>query len=185
MEAALRQPGNGSTGTNFGISAIAGVRTRPSPTNRPLSRLTLLPWSRGRRIRDSSGLRDEAAAGQRHRIRQGLVKGRPTGAATMPRREHRASDQRRRPQDIAACRNAAIEEFEGGPRLLTRAFRNVAEAQGGVSEIARRADIDRVDVPRGLSAKTGPDSARLPRSRLPAECGLDLWQRSDSGPAVS
>ena len=74
----------------------------------------------------------------------------------MPRREHRASDQRRRPQDIAACRNAAIEECEGGPRLLTRAFRNVAEAQGGVSEIARRADIDRVDVPRGLSAKTDP-----------------------------
>ena len=61
----------------------------------------------------------------------------------MPVKEHRASDYLRTPQDIAAYLNAAIEEFEGDPRLLMKAFRNVAETQGGVSEIARRADMDR------------------------------------------
>lgn len=61
----------------------------------------------------------------------------------MPVKEHRASDYLRTPQDIAAYLNAVIEEFEGDPRLLMKAFRNVAEAQGGVSEIAHRADIDR------------------------------------------
>ena len=61
----------------------------------------------------------------------------------MPVKEHRASDNLRTPQDIAAYLNAVIEEFEGDPRLLMKAFRNVAETQGGVSEIARRADMDR------------------------------------------
>ena len=61
----------------------------------------------------------------------------------MPVKEHRASDYLRTPQDIAAYLNAVIEEFEGDPRLLMKAFRNVAETQGGVSEIARRADMDR------------------------------------------
>ena len=61
----------------------------------------------------------------------------------MPVKEHRASDYLRTPQDIAAYLNAVIEEFEGDPRLLMKAFRNVAEAQGGVSEIAHRADMDR------------------------------------------
>ena len=61
----------------------------------------------------------------------------------MPVKEHRASDYLRTPQDIAAYLNAVIEECESDPRLLMKAFRNVAETQGGVSEIARRADIDR------------------------------------------
>ena len=61
----------------------------------------------------------------------------------MPVKEHRASDYLRTPQDIAAYLNAVIEEFEGDPRLLMKAFRNVAETQGGVSEIAHRADMDR------------------------------------------
>ena len=61
----------------------------------------------------------------------------------MPVKEHRASDYLRTPQDIAAYLNAVIEEFEGDPRLLMKAFRNVAETRGGVSEIARRANMDR------------------------------------------
>ena len=50
----------------------------------------------------------------------------------MPVKEHRASDYLRTPQDIAAYLNAAIKELEGDPRLLMKAFRNVAETQGGV-----------------------------------------------------
>ena len=60
----------------------------------------------------------------------------------MPVKEHRASDYLRTPQDIAAYLNAAIEEFEGDPRLLMKACRNVVAAHGGGSEIVRRADID-------------------------------------------
>ena len=57
----------------------------------------------------------------------------------MPVKEHRAGDYLKTPEDIAAYLNAAIEEHGGDPRLLMKAFRNVATAQGGVSEIARSA----------------------------------------------
>ena len=73
------------------------------------------------------------------------------GETKMPVKEHRASDDLRTPQDIAAYLNAAIEEFEGDPRLLMKAFRNVAAAQGGVSEIARPAEVDRAGLSRSLS----------------------------------
>lgn len=53
---------------------------------------------------------------------------------------HKASDYLKTPEDIAAYLNAAIEEFDGDPRLLMKAFRNVVAAQDGVSELARRAD---------------------------------------------
>ena len=58
----------------------------------------------------------------------------------MPVKVHKASDYLKTPEDIAAYLNAAIEEFDGKPRLLMKAFRNVAAAQGGVSELVRRAD---------------------------------------------
>ena len=74
----------------------------------------------------------------------------------MPVKEHRASDYLSPPQDIVAYLNAAIEEFEGEPRLLMTAFRNVAAAQVGVSEVARRADIDRVRLSRALSGNRDP-----------------------------
>ena len=51
--------------------------------------------------------------------------------------DHRAADHLKTPEDIAACPNAAIEEMDDDPRLLMKAFRNVAEARGGVSEPAR------------------------------------------------
>ena len=78
------------------------------------------------------------------------------GEAKMPVKEHRASDYLSPPQDIVAYLNAAIEEFEGEPRLLMTAFRNVAAAQVGVSEVARRADIDRVRLSRALSGNRDP-----------------------------
>lgn len=90
----------------------------------------------------------------------------------MPVKEHRASDHLRTPQDIAEYLNAVIEEFEGDPRLLMKAFRNVAEAQGGVSEIARRADIDRVGLSRGLSGKRDPRFSTI--AKIASACGVRL-----------
>ena len=90
----------------------------------------------------------------------------------MPVKEHRASDCLRTPQDIAAYLNAAIEEFEGDPRLLMKAFRAVTAAQGGVSEIARRADIDRVGLSRDLSGKRDPRLGTV--TKIASACGVRL-----------
>ena len=49
----------------------------------------------------------------------------------MPVRAHEASEYLRTPEDVAAYLNAAIDESDGDPRLLMKAFRNVAAAQGG------------------------------------------------------
>ena len=76
----------------------------------------------------------------------------------MPTVEHRASDYLKTPEDIAAYLNAAIEDMGDDPRLLMKAFRNVAEARGGVSEVARQAKVDRVALSRALSGKRNPRS---------------------------
>ena len=57
----------------------------------------------------------------------------------MPLKVHKAGDYLKTPEDSAAYLNAAIEEFDGNPRLLMKGFRNVAATQGGVSEFVRRA----------------------------------------------
>ncbi len=90
----------------------------------------------------------------------------------MPVKDHRPSDYLRTPQDIATYLNAAIEEFEGDPRLLMKAFRNVAAAQGGVSEIARRAEIDRVGLSKGLSGKRDPRLGTV--TKIDSACGVRL-----------
>ena len=90
----------------------------------------------------------------------------------MPVKQHRASDYLKTPQDIAAYLNAAIEEFDGNPRLLMKAFRNVAAAQGGVSEIARRADVDRVGLARGLSGNRDPRLGTV--TKIASACGVRL-----------
>ena len=74
----------------------------------------------------------------------------------MPTRKHRASDYLKTPEDIVAYLNAAMEEWDDDPRLLMTAFRNVAEATGGVSELARRAELDRVALSRSLSGRRNP-----------------------------
>ena len=48
----------------------------------------------------------------------------------MPVKNHRAADYLKTPEDIVAYLNAAIEEMGDDPRLLMKAFRNVAEALG-------------------------------------------------------
>ena len=87
----------------------------------------------------------------------------------MPIREHKASQYLKTPQDIAAYLNAAIEEMDNDPRLLMKAFRNVAEAQGGVSEVARQARLDRVALSGG---RRNPRLDTL--AKLSAACGIKL-----------
>ncbi len=90
----------------------------------------------------------------------------------MPVKEHKASDYLKTPEDIAAYLNAAIEEFDGDPRLLMKAFRNVAVAQGGVSELARRADVNRVGLSRGLSGSRDPRLGTV--AKIASACGVKL-----------
>ena len=90
----------------------------------------------------------------------------------MPTKEHKASDYLQTPEDIAAYLNAAIEDMGDDPRLLMMAFRNVAEARGGVSEIARQANVDRVALSRALSGKRTPRLDTL--AKVSAACGVKL-----------
>ena len=48
----------------------------------------------------------------------------------MPAKAHRAGDYLKSPEGAAAYLNAALEEMGDDPRLLMKALRNVAEAQG-------------------------------------------------------
>ena len=73
----------------------------------------------------------------------------------MPVKAHKASDYLKSPEDAAAYLNVVLEGMGDDPRLLMKALRNVAEAQGGVSAVAREAQLDRV--------------ALLPRFVRPAE----------------
>lgn len=50
--------------------------------------------------------------------------------AAMPVKKHKASDYLKTPEEIAAYLNAAIDDMDGDPRLLTKALRNVTEARG-------------------------------------------------------
>ena len=90
----------------------------------------------------------------------------------MPVKVHKASDYLKTPEDIAAYLNAAIEEFDGDARLLMKAFRNVAAAQGGVSELARRADVNRVGLSRGFSGNRDPRLGTV--VKIAAACGVRL-----------
>ena len=53
-----------------------------------------------------------------------------------------------------------------------KAFRNVVAAQGGVSEIARRAAVDRVGLSRGLSGSRDPRLGTV--TKIAAACGVKL-----------
>ena len=90
----------------------------------------------------------------------------------MPVKELRAIDYLRTPQDSSAYLNAAIVQFKSDTRLLMKAFRRVATAQGGVSEIARRADVDRVGLSQGLSGKRDPKLGTV--TKIASACGVQL-----------
>ena len=90
----------------------------------------------------------------------------------MPVKAHKASDYFKTPEEIAAYLNAAIDEMGDDPRLLMKAFRNVAEARGGISELARRANLDRVALSRTLTGQRNPRLATL--TKVSAACGVKL-----------
>ena len=90
----------------------------------------------------------------------------------MPLKDHKASEYLKSPEDIAAYLNAAVDEMGDDPRLLMKAFRNVAEAQGGVSRLAAKADLDRVALSRTLSGRRNPRLDTL--AKVSAACGVRL-----------
>ncbi len=90
----------------------------------------------------------------------------------MPITKHKASNYLRPQEDIVAYLNAAIEEMGDDPRLLMKAFRNVAEAQGGLPRIARQAKLDRVAISRALSGQRNPRIDTL--AKVSAVCGVKL-----------
>ena len=55
--------------------------------------------------------------------------------------------------------NAALEE--GDPELFLLAFRNVAEAQGGVAQLAEKAKLNRESLYKILSERGNPELKSL------------------------
>ena len=90
----------------------------------------------------------------------------------MPIIDHDASAYLKTPEDIAAYLNAVVEEMGDDPRLLMIALRNVAKARGGISELAREAQLDRVSLSRALSGQRTPRLDTL--SKVTNACGVKL-----------
>ncbi len=89
----------------------------------------------------------------------------------MPVKPYKAADHLKTPEDVATYLNVVIEEMDD-PRLLMIAFRNIAEARGGVSEIARRIAMDRVALSRALSGRRNPRLDAL--AKIAEACGVRL-----------
>ena len=90
----------------------------------------------------------------------------------MPVKAHHASDYLNTPEDVAAYLNAAIEEMGEDPRLLMKALRNVAAAQGGVSALARQAKLDRG---RAVSRPIWPAPSPAGHAR---KSGRRVWRQA-------
>jgi probable addiction module antidote protein len=63
------------------------------------------------------------------------------------------------PKEMAAYLNAALED--GNTRVFLLALRNVAEALGGVTKIAKRTKLNRTSLYRTLSKTGNPELASL------------------------
>ena len=90
----------------------------------------------------------------------------------MPVREYDASEYLNTPEDIAEYLNAVMEEMDDDPRLLMIALRNVVKARGGISALARQADLNRVALSRTLSGQRIPRLDTL--AKVSAACGVKL-----------
>lgn len=62
------------------------------------------------------------------------------------------------PEEAIAYLKVALEEYEedSDHNAFMRALRNVAEAQGGIGSLAKKAELDRVHLYRVLSRKGNP-----------------------------
>ena len=65
----------------------------------------------------------------------------------------------RDPREAEEYLNAALEEVD--PELFLLALRNVAEAQGGMAQLADRADLNRESLYRMLSERGNPEFKSL------------------------
>ena len=74
----------------------------------------------------------------------------------MPVREHKAGDYLKTPEDIAAYLNVVFEDSDTDHEDLMIALRNVADAVGGVAELARRTGLNPSGLSRALSARLIP-----------------------------
>ena len=90
----------------------------------------------------------------------------------MPIVDHEAGDYLKTPEDVAAYLNAVIEEMGDDHRLLMKALRNIAKARGGISELARQANLDRVALSRTLSGQRPPRLDTL--TKVTDACGVKL-----------
>ena len=89
----------------------------------------------------------------------------------MPIKPHKASEFLQTPEDIAAYLNAPSGRWTTRGCSM-KAFRNIAEAQGGVSELSRRAKVDRVALSRALSGHRHPRLDTL--AKVANACGVKL-----------
>ena len=74
----------------------------------------------------------------------------------MPVREHKASDYLKTPEGIAAYLNVVFEDTDTDHEDLMITLRNVADAIGGVAELARRTGLNSSGLSRALSAQNTP-----------------------------
>ena len=70
------------------------------------------------------------------------------------------------PKNGAAYVEAVLDE--GEPEGLKQALRNIAEAQGGIAAVAKRAGLSRETLDRTLSKSGNPQIMSL--TRIPAPC---------------
>ena len=90
----------------------------------------------------------------------------------MPIKEHKASDYLKTPEDIAAYLNVVFEDSDTDHEDLMIALRNVADAVGGVSELARRTGLNPSGLSRALSAQNTPKIDTV--HKIVRACGVRL-----------
>ena len=90
----------------------------------------------------------------------------------MPAREHKASDYLKTPEAIAAYLNIVFEDSDTDHEDLMIAFRNVADAIGGVAELARRTGLSPSGLSRALSAQNTPKVDTV--HKIVRACGVRL-----------
>lgn len=73
---------------------------------------------------------------------------------TRSRSSYRTGDYLKTQRDVVAYLNAALED--GDPAVVLEALRNVAQARGGMSALARAAGVSRESLYRTLSRRGNP-----------------------------
>jgi len=68
---------------------------------------------------------------------------------------------------------AAMDD-EDEPKVLLIALRRIAEARGGIAQIARKAGVERESLHRALSGHGNPGFQRSRPSPRPSVCGLTV-----------